>query len=237
MSRLEDIDKFYYLLNELEDRLGGTRLLANCNGRMDWPDRGVYFFFEPVEFRSDGESLRVVRVGTHAVNRISSTSFWNRLRQHRGTLSGAYPGGGNHRGSVFRLQVGSAILYKEGLEEEYPTWGQGSSTNKPTRIAEYPIEKKVSTYIRSMPFLWLKADDKPGPKSIRSYIERNSIALLSNHRKLGTNKAIDPPSENWLGYHAWNENIRKSGLWNSDHTEDNYEPNFLNLLQELINKI
>ena len=29
-----------------------------------------------------------------------------------------------------------------------------------------------------MPFLWFAIDDAPGPKSLRGYVERNSIALL-----------------------------------------------------------
>jgi hypothetical protein len=32
-----------------------------------------------------------------------------------------------------------------------------------------------------MRFLWIDIDDEPGPASIRGFIERNSIALLSNH--------------------------------------------------------
>ena len=31
--------------------------------------------------------------------------------------------------------------------------------------------------------LYLPINDPPGPKSLRGYVERNSIAQLSNHRK------------------------------------------------------
>ena len=37
---------FYNLIDRLTQRVGGPRLLDNCNGRMAWPQRGVYFFFE-----------------------------------------------------------------------------------------------------------------------------------------------------------------------------------------------
>ena len=41
---------------------------------MKWPARGVYFFREAGESRSDtGEGLRVVRVGTHALKAGGST--------------------------------------------------------------------------------------------------------------------------------------------------------------------
>jgi hypothetical protein len=41
-----DLDRFYALLVRLERAIGGTRTLAACDGRMGWPARGVYFFFE-----------------------------------------------------------------------------------------------------------------------------------------------------------------------------------------------
>jgi hypothetical protein len=67
MDRLADIKAFYQILAALEAKLGGKRLLSDCTGRMKWPGRGVYFFFEPGEVRTDsGEGPRVVRVGTHA---------------------------------------------------------------------------------------------------------------------------------------------------------------------------
>ena len=94
------LDRLYELLGDLRSRLGGARTLASCTGRMDWPARGVYLFFEPGEMRRDG-TPRVVRVGTHALTVGSRTTLWQRLSQHRGYLSGRWAGGGNHRGSVF----------------------------------------------------------------------------------------------------------------------------------------
>jgi len=113
------IDRFYFDLEDLREQVGGYRLLSSCTGSMNWPERGVYFFFEAGETRDFKDDLRVVRVGTHAVSKGSKTTLWDRLRTHRGSLSGRYAGGGNHRGSIFRLHVGSAILNKEGLTGEY----------------------------------------------------------------------------------------------------------------------
>ena len=80
---------------------------------MEWPARGVYFFFEDGEARStSGTGPRVVRIGTHALTAKSSTTLWNRLAQHRGVVG---TGGGNHRGSIFRLLVGEALLRRRGL--------------------------------------------------------------------------------------------------------------------------
>jgi hypothetical protein len=44
------------------------------------------------------------------------------------------------------------------------------------------------------PSLLINAADEAGPESRRAYIERNSIALLSNYNKV----ALDAPSLEWL---------------------------------------
>ena len=102
-DRVANTVRFYELLSRLAAALGGCRRLADCNGRMDWPQRGVYFFFEPGESRSlSGTGNRVVRVGTHALKDGSCATLWQRLSHHRGNAKGD---GGNHRGSIFRLLV------------------------------------------------------------------------------------------------------------------------------------
>jgi len=76
MSRLKDIIVFYEFLANLERRLDGKSTLENCNGKMSWPKRGVYFFFEPGEERNQtGIGPRVVRVGTHALKEHSRSSL------------------------------------------------------------------------------------------------------------------------------------------------------------------
>lgn len=215
-----------FLIKKIRERVGGERQLRACNGRMSWPRRGVYFFFEPGENRKSGAGLRVVRVGTHAVSKGSGTTLWTRLRTHRGSLSG----GGNHRGSIFRLHVGTALLARG----DYPdvvrrSWGRGSSAPREVRRAEHGLECAVSEYIGKMPFLWLGVDDEPGPKSMRKYIERNAVALLSAVSRL----RIDPPSDGWLGHSCRHEVVRASGLWNVNHVYEDYNPGFLDLFERL----
>ncbi len=204
---------------------------------MKWPERGVYFFFEPGEARSDtGEGLRVVRVGTHALTADSKASFWNRLSQHRGA---AASGGGNHRGSIFRLLVGAAIKRRDGRKEPV-SWGVGSDPGVAARQfgltrdeilrSERELEAEVSSYIRSLPFLSVGVNDAPGPKSDRGVIERNSIALLSNYKR----EPLDPQSTRWLGSHSDRERVRESGLWNSIHVEEGYDPRLLSLLERYV---
>lgn len=84
-SRISDLQKLYGLLGSLAERVGGARTLTNTSGRLGWPRRGVYFFMEDGEVRSDsGTGSRIVRVGTHALTEGSGTKLWNRLKQHRG---------------------------------------------------------------------------------------------------------------------------------------------------------
>jgi len=222
-----DLARFYELLADFKARPGEGIKLSESTARSGWPSRGVYFFFEPGEHRSDpaGES-RVVRVGTHAVSAYSKSTLWQRLRTHRG----ARHGGGNHRASIFRRHVGAALLARDGEESgEHPSWGVGSSAPKSVRESEAAHERRVSAHLGQMSVRWVEVPDGPGPTSRRAYIERNAIALLSN----GLNPP-DPPSETWLGLHSQRDVIRRSGLWNLNFVTDRYDPAFLDVLEESV---
>lgn len=227
------VKQFYQLLDRVEQKNNGKHLLQSCDGFMDWPERGVYFFFEPGEIRtSSGEGMRCVRVGTHALTIKSRTSLWNRLSQHKGTTGGINPGGGNHRGSIFRSHVGTALMNRDHWPEEISNnWG-GSNAPRPIKDHEAIYEIAISKHIRSMPFIWLAITDEPGPNSMRGYIERNSIALLSNFNRSGS--PIDLPSQDWLGQWAKSMKIRQSSLWNSNHVDESFDENFLDVFRSLI---
>ena len=225
-GRREHLIRFYSNIDKLERSIGGERALAGCSGRMNWPDRGVHFFREPGERRTDtGSGQRIVRVGTHALKTGSGTKLWTRLSQHKGQLA---TGAGNHRGSIFRLIVGAALTRQRGYD--FPTWGQGNTANAVVRTGERVLEREVSQTIGKMPFLWVAMEDESGPQSLRGYIERNSIALLSNYSK----PPLDPPSQDWLGRHCDRERVRNSGLWNSNHVDERYDPAFLDELDRAI---
>lgn len=195
---------------------------------MSWPRRGVYFFKEAGEARREsGTGPRIVRVGTHALKQNGRTKLWTRLSQHRGRLAS---GSGNHRGSIFRLIVGSALITQRGWG--YPRWGNGNNAARDIREGERALECEVSAVIGAMPFLWLAIDDEAGPASLRGLIERNSIALLSNYRK----EALDAPSPCWLGRHSDRERVRSAGLWNSNHVDETYDPAFLTTLEGLVDQ-
>ena len=235
--RLADTVRFYELLGRIEQRVGGRRRLADCDGSMDWPERGVYFFFEEGEERSgSGTGDRVVRVGTHALKSGSKATLWGRLSQHRGTADGS---GGNHRGSIFRLLVGVSLAHRGDCPLP-PSWGVCSDlgaaarrldlTPEVVKDGEAELECRVSAVIGAMPFLWLSVPDAPGRESARGRIERGAIALLSN----AVPGAADPPSAHWLGAYSDRSLVRASGLWNNNHVEDVYDPAFLDEMEALI---
>lgn len=239
MSRLDDLVLFYALLSRLERKLGGIRQLSGCTGRMGWPKRGVYFFFEDGEHRHEsGQGPRIVRVGTHALTAGSKSTLWGRLSQHRGH---ATSGLGNHRCSIYRLLVGASLKACRGSDEPI-SWGMGADpgqaagrlgwSREDVRRGEIEMESAVSKVIGQMPFLWLDIDDAPGQASLRGKIERNAIALLSNQNK----PALDAPSLNWLGHHSDRERVRLSGLWNNNHVDEDYDPLFLRDLEALVTK-
>ena len=195
---------------------GGDRYLRDCTARTGWPARGVYFFFEPGE----------VRIGTNAPTGGSKVTLRQRLQMHKGI-----PDGGSHHRPVSRLHVGAALLARGGSPPGIGrTWSRGSSSGSDeVRAVERPLEKVVSEYIGAMPFLVAAADDEPGPESIRGYIERNAIALLS-----GMGLEVDPPSPEWLGRACPHPAVRSSGLWNVDHVGDLYAPGSLDRRAELV---
>jgi len=153
------------------------------------------------------------------------------FKAHLGSKSGS----GNHRGSIFRLHLGHALLNKENCT--IPTWGVGSVAPPELRSdlvaqeAEATWEKKVSDRIGAMTILWVDVPDEPSAASMRAYIERNAIALLSNHHS-----PIAPASEAWLGRHSAREEIRTSLLWNLKHVNKEYDPAFLDVLEQAIHR-
>lgn len=229
MSDPAALARFYDALATLgqPQRLGALELRS-------LPQRGVYFFFEDGEERRDsGRGPRVVRVGTHALAAGSRSTLAQRLRQHRGS-----PRGGSHRGSIFRLLVGQAALAST-PEARCPSWGiKGQGRHAADALAvsrsqlaqwESPIEQQVSALLGRMRVAVLGCDDEPGPDSLRGYVERNSIALLSAAHRAG----LDHPSSAWLGKRSDRALVIGSGLWNQRHTTDAVEAGFLDRFVEV----
>lgn len=129
---------------------------------------------------------------------------------------------------MFRKLIGEALILS-GEIEGADTWGHGNTAQRAVRDAERAIERAVSRYIGAMPFLIVPVLDAPGPSSKRRYIERNAIALISTYNTADT----DMPYPQWLGCHSSRERVRRSGLWNNEHVNEDYSPEFLSVLAEL----
>ena len=217
------LDAFYDALARSAERHGVGSLRAVAN-RPGLPYRGVYFFTDPNEPRSSQPGRpRVVRVGTHALNLGGSVTLVRRLRQHLGTSTGV----GNHRGSVFRRHVGAALLARDGLA--VPTWGSATWPDEAERARELDLERRVSSYLAELNVVVVPVLDDAGPDSVRGYVERNAIGLLSS-----VGREVDPPSVHWLGSHAAREPVRGSGLWNVRHVGDAVNADFVARFVELI---
>lgn len=223
-ERVQHVARLYGLLEQLAERTGGPRSLAACTKQDGWPSHGVYFFYEPGELRADG-SPRVVRVGTHALQPTSRATLWKRLSQHRGNEAG----GGNHRGSIFRKHVGSALIKRTGLSNAVLDSWLDKRENPDVADEEERVEQLVSAHIRQMPFLWLEAPTRSDGTSLRGYVERNCIALLSR-----VAREVDSPSTSWLGHDAASRKVRESALWNVNHVDEQYEAAFLDAMRSLV---
>ena len=101
----KNVDKFYELITYLENGLSGKKRVSELEGKC-LPSKGLYLFFEDSELRKLNNELRVTRVGTHGVSMGSKSTLWNRIKTHKGK----HDLGGNHRGSIFRLHIGNAII-------------------------------------------------------------------------------------------------------------------------------
>ncbi len=234
MTRLGHLRAFYGLMERLIDAQGGRMALASVSSSTV-ALRGVYFFFEPGEKRGDsGEGLRIVRVGTHGLKAGAVSTLHGRLRQHRGKRDG----GGNHRGSIFRLLTGDALI-RSGEANACLSWGssgeaaRAGNRSQAMKASEAILERAVTERLAAMRIACLAIDDEPGPNSQRGWIERNSIALLSNDGK----PKLDAPSPGWLGHYSSRPRVRHSGLWNQNHVDEGYDPNFLKDLERLIGNL
>lgn len=183
----------------------------------DMPDAGVYFFYEDGESwgHCDGEKPRIVRVGTHRKN-----NFHSRMRDHYTSDSRSMnldtrkslP----HDRSIFRKNLGRAILNKEG-NPYLNVWNIDFTTREAREKKSYlrnveedtRIEVEVTKLLRerfSFRFVVLEEEEK------RLDIESKIIGTLHGC-------PCCKSSKNWLGLHSPVNKIREGGMWMTQHLE------------------
>lgn len=214
-------------LNGIIEQCKNAGLILNVGNEINsknTPPKGLYLFFDDKEYRPFPQEFpRICRIGTHAVSKGSKATLWQRIKNHKGNLDKT----GNHRGSIFRLHVGTSLINKNKIV--CPTWGKEQHSNKIIKDAEREIEIQVSNYISTLKILCIDIRDKASKDSDRAYLERNLISLLTNR----TNP-VDYPNSEWLGYWCENEKVKKYAIWNVAHTQDRYDPLFFNVLEKYI---
>lgn len=187
--------------------------------------RGVYVFLDPREKNFLTNGPRIVRIGTHAVSSESKSTLKTRLRSHFGQRDG----GGNHRGSIFRLHVGRAILESKELDFQRNLWGEGQYAPIEIREGEAELERKVSIYLSDLEVFIVPIDDEPSKDSLRAHVETQLIALCTENFE-----PIDTSEPEWLGHHSPMSSIVKSGLWNLRDVAKKYKPNDIGSVTHLI---
>jgi len=211
--RIRDLRKLYNLIEDA--RHDGKIFKLGDLKSYKLPMRGVYIFLDPAEKNFTGYSPRIVRIGTHGVSKGSKSSLRNRLRNHLGVMSGS----GNHRGSIFRLHVGKAMLKFCGYKDQLNSWGVGQDAPSQVRADEDELERQVSEYLAQLEVFVIPIDDEPSKQSMRAYVETQLIALCSEG-----GVTIDKPSEEWLGLKSPMGSIVSSGLWNLRDVGRRYDP-------------
>jgi hypothetical protein len=220
------IKRFYELLDEVQKKCP-RRVFGELSSTMPLPQQGVYFFFEPGEYRADGKSPRVVRVGNHAARKDAKTSVYVRIRNHWGSNK---EGHGKHRMSVHRELVGLALINRYQLN--YPHWKDRKCKDKLILEQETELELEVSEYIRACEFTVLEVPGESSANNERSFIESNAIALLSNY---GRDEKGAFVSSDWLGRYSGDDRVVQSGLWNRDKVFRQVHPEFLDRFEAFVN--
>jgi hypothetical protein len=232
------LGRFYQNCQKLADKTGGPFYLSSADASYDWPERGIYIFFDgngsPIANKQS--DMRICRIGTVGDRSGSTSTLWERLRAHRGTTRGAYEDGGNHRGSIFRKHVGRSIIKSEELEVEYPHWGDQLTNigedleTSEIREQEHSLELRVSDYIRKLPFLVVNVPGEPNPNCERALLEKNLIALVSQKRRGNPQLAVNE----WLGEYSPHPEISQTGLWNIDYTGSLYSGDTVDTFEQYV---
>lgn len=175
------------LIETLYSLINSLRVYDYSYEPSELPENGIYFFYEEGEkCEVCGDVMdRIVRIGTHT----SDNRFRDRIRNHYR---------GNKNSSVFRTHVGSAIIKKNGLPNiDINEWMKHMSPTSQTveNLIDETFKGKFRFRCISIP-----------SKDERIDLEERLIASLSRWNY--------PPSDQWLGHFAEEQEIRKHGLWN-----------------------
>ena len=146
-GRITDLRQFYSLLSALPESLGGRadlrHVLDKCPGQIV-ASTYSWSLARTVPTVAAGHELSAL--APMRSTKAPERELWTRFSQHRGPTN---TGAGNHRCSIFRLLVGTALMADH--RYDCPTWGIGSHAPAEIRVTEQTLERQVSEVIRAMP--------------------------------------------------------------------------------------
>lgn len=199
------------------------------------PPSGIYFFYEEGEMWGHGsEKLRIVCIGTHRGN-----NFRNRISEHflinekKMDFDKNKPKPADR--SIFRKNIGRALLNKN-KHPYLKIWGidflpkNNRVKYESLRDIEKSIERQITEILRNKFFFRFiiieDEDERIGSKGLESKL----IGTVSRCTKC-------KQSTDWLGNYSPKKQIRKSGLWltqhlNAEEIDDKDMSIIENLIQE-----
>ena len=184
------------------------------------PKNGIYFFYEEGEmWGHDGDSPRIVRIGTH-----KDGNFRSRINEHF-LLNGSKMNFDQNRAkpsdrSIFRKNIGRALLNRD-RDNYLEIWEIDFTIRKNRDRLGYKrdidkekgIESEITKILRgnfSFRFIIMDTEmERMGSKVLESSL----IGTVASCK-------LCKPSDNWLGNHSPKEQIKESGLWQVHHLKD-----------------
>lgn len=214
-KHFNSLDRFYYWSDENKERFKDKKNYYSFDNLKDLKKliykNGIYILFEEWEtahWEKNEEKLhRIVRIGIHK----KEDFLPNRLSCHFIKE--------NKEGSIFRKNIGRAIIEKEGLQtkelnsEDYyllEDWQRALKKNeKDLKIKEKKIEEKISKHMRkNFSFCVIEVEKK----ETRKKLEKKLIWTISACN-------ICRPSDNWFWKNCKSkgDKVSKSWLWQYEH--------------------
>lgn len=201
------------------------------------PKNGIYFFYEKGEIWGHGENKkRIVRIGTHRDGNFRSRIQEHFLLNERKMNFDSMRPAPKER-SIFRLNIGRALLNKQG-SSYMKIWNiDFTSRRKRERCAhlrnieyEKEIERQITSILRTnFGFRFIRVEDevwRMGAKGLESRLI-GTVARCS----------LCCPSNNWLGKYSPKRKIRESGLWLVQHLKSpSINQEDMNFIKIAINK-
>lgn len=201
------------------------------------PLNGIYFFYEEGEiWGHGGEKPRIVRVGTHR----GGGNFRSRIAEHflleesRMDFDKYKPKPADR--SIFRKNIGRALLCKNGdpylsiWEIDFLPASSRSRVRERDVAKEKFIERQITDILRTrFSFRFIAFADEIEKKRYEG-LEKGLVGTLA---RCGECR----PSRNWLGNSSPKEQIRTSGLWQTQYVNaDEMSWEDIEVIEELVRK-